>query len=213
MKQLHKFYSHADIPWVNLVWQAHYHNDAAPQSCNSKGSFWWRDCMKLFDIYSKLTTCIARKGDTILLWKDRWSGQPLMDKFPELHSFTNDDNIPMHKDKTPDNYYSMFQLPLSNVAHQQFIQLSNSLDQIRNNQDIDIWKFIWGDYGYNTKKVYKALMSPSYTTPPPITWIWKTCCLPRHKFFCWLMLHDRVNTCDLLTRKKMQLDSTHCSLC
>lgn len=30
-----------------------------------------------------------------------------------------------------------------------------------------------------------------------------TCCLPKHKFFCWLMLHDRVNTCDLLSRKKI----------
>ena len=44
-------------------------------------------------------------------------------------------------------------------------------------------------------------------------WIWKSYCLPRHKFFCWLMLNDRINTCDLLIRKNMHLDSTVCVLC
>ena len=72
--------------------------------------------MKPFDIYNKLTTCIARNGDTILLWKDKWSGQPIMDRSPELHSFADDDHISMHKAKISDNYYSMFRLPRSNVG-------------------------------------------------------------------------------------------------
>src|SRR3954463_7260054 len=37
--------------------------------------------------------------------------------------------------------------------------------------------------------------------------------MPKHKFFCWLLLHDRINTCDLLIRKNMHLDSTQCVLC
>jgi hypothetical protein len=26
MKNMHTFYNHSDIPWVNHVWQAHYNN-------------------------------------------------------------------------------------------------------------------------------------------------------------------------------------------
>lgn len=91
--------------------------------------------MNIYDIYCCLTTCTANNGDTIMLWKDKWCGQSLMDKFPQLHSFVDDDNISILKAKTVDNYYSMFQLPLPNIAFQQFTQLSNTLEHIKNKQE------------------------------------------------------------------------------
>jgi hypothetical protein len=63
MKNLHKFYNHADIPWVNLIWQAYYENRGIPQTINPKASFWWRDCLTLQDRYKELTTVDIQSGN------------------------------------------------------------------------------------------------------------------------------------------------------
>ena len=49
--------------------------------------------------------------------------------------------------------------------------------------------------------------------PLPFKWIWKSCVLPKHKFFFWLLLQDRLNTRDLLTRKNFYVESKACVLC
>lgn len=54
LKFLHKFFNREDIPWVNLVWESHYKNGKLPIS-NNKGSFWWKDIIKLLDSYKGLT--------------------------------------------------------------------------------------------------------------------------------------------------------------
>lgn len=43
IKQLHKFYNHADVPWVNLIWQVYYSMNDIPHACKNKGSFWWKE--------------------------------------------------------------------------------------------------------------------------------------------------------------------------
>jgi len=48
LKFLHKFFNREDIPWVNLIWETYYRNDRLPIS-NNKGSFWWKDIIKLLD--------------------------------------------------------------------------------------------------------------------------------------------------------------------
>lgn len=47
---LHKFYNKVDIPWVHLVWDNHYDNGQLPGQY-MRGSFWWRDIVKLLDTY------------------------------------------------------------------------------------------------------------------------------------------------------------------
>jgi hypothetical protein len=80
MKHLDKFYNHADVPWVSLIWQAYY-EDSVPQSEKLCGSFWWRDVCKLMDKYRAISTVLPGKGSTFLFWKDSWlfdgSVQPL----------------------------------------------------------------------------------------------------------------------------------------
>jgi hypothetical protein len=39
IKNLHKFYNQHDIPWVKLLWQAHYNNGHLPHIGNPNGSF------------------------------------------------------------------------------------------------------------------------------------------------------------------------------
>lgn len=44
-------------------------------------------------------------------------------------------------------------------------------------------------------------------------WLWKSASRIRHKIFLWLLLHDRVNTRNLLKRKYMHLDCYDCVFC
>lgn len=37
IKHLFKFYNPWDIPWVNLIWQAHYTDNEVPHACKNKG--------------------------------------------------------------------------------------------------------------------------------------------------------------------------------
>lgn len=88
MKFLDKFYNHADVPWVPLTWSALYSNSQTPPHAKSPvGSFWWKDVLKLFDKFQEFTICKPGKGNSVMLWSDPWSDQPLKDKFPQLFSF------------------------------------------------------------------------------------------------------------------------------
>ncbi|XP_073363092.1 uncharacterized protein [Aegilops tauschii subsp. strangulata] len=59
LKQLHKFYNHRDIPWVDLVWNTYY-DGLVPHASGSCGSFWWKDVMNLAPTYRAVTSVKAR---------------------------------------------------------------------------------------------------------------------------------------------------------
>lgn len=163
------------------------------------------------DLFRELTTCRVGTSISIFLWKDKWDTDIMMRKYPELYSFTLDENIYVSKAIEIQNIYDLFQLPFSIIAHHQLHQLSDQLIQVRNTGNRDSWNLPWGN-AYSTKKVYNSLVGPT-TPPPPFKRIWKCYTLPKHKFFCWLLLHDRNNICDLLTKKTFHQDSTSCALC
>lgn len=45
------------------------------------------------------------------------------------------------------------------------------------------------------------LLSGTYNTQPLFKWLWKSCCLLKHKIFFWLLAHNMLNTRALLHRK------------
>jgi hypothetical protein len=94
LKQLHKFYSRADVPWVHLVWS--YYDGEAPHASRIQGSFWWRDVMSSVSSYRSITKGIPGDGSSVLLWKDFWSPNIglLADRFQRLFSFS------LHQDIT-----------------------------------------------------------------------------------------------------------------
>src|SRR3954469_18267576 len=89
LKHLHKFYNKADIPWVSLIWNTYY-NGNVPHATVVCGSFWWRDILKLADLYRLVASIQVNAGDSLLFWSDGWllnnSGRPLRDRFPHLFS-------------------------------------------------------------------------------------------------------------------------------
>jgi hypothetical protein len=44
---MHKFFSKAEILWVEMIWEKHYANGKLPTS-TKKQPFWWRDNLKRF---------------------------------------------------------------------------------------------------------------------------------------------------------------------
>jgi hypothetical protein len=125
MKNLHKFYNHASIPWVNLVWHAYYDNRGTPQSINTKASFCWKDCIALEDKYKEMTYVDIQNGKIVLLWKDNWNNGIRQDIYiyPHLHSFAKTHNITIDKtiEETNDNIYDIFHLHLIIVSHENSI--------------------------------------------------------------------------------------------
>lgn len=109
--------------------------------------------------------------------------------------------------------YTNFFTPMSPVACDQLAELVFLIQGLSVNQSLeDQWSYIWGSPDYSSKKAYKQLMG---TTPisPVFKWMWKSCCRGRHKFFFWLLLRDRLNTRNILRRKRRVLDDYSCALC
>lgn len=73
-------------PWVKLIWE----NITPMQRSNrKKGSFWWRDLLKLLpNKYEEMAQVNIRNGKTcMLLWKDSRSNQVIESGSLELLSY------------------------------------------------------------------------------------------------------------------------------
>jgi hypothetical protein len=57
-----------DIPWVHLVWNNYYANGQLPGQ-QEKGSFWWKDIVKLLDHFKGLDAVSINSWDTVLFWQ------------------------------------------------------------------------------------------------------------------------------------------------
>jgi hypothetical protein len=69
LKNLHKFFNKADLPWVHLIWNRYYSNGKMPTN-TPKGSSWWWCMLMMLNQYKGMTQGIAGTGDTIIFWKD-----------------------------------------------------------------------------------------------------------------------------------------------
>lgn len=76
----------------------------------------------------------------------------------------------------------------------------------------DQWVCIWGSSLFSCNKAYKSLIGHA-DTPRIFSWLCKCSCQPKHKFFFWLLLKDRLSTRNLLKWRNMELQSYTCVLC
>ena len=93
LKHLDKFYNKKEIPWVKLIWHAHYSNGDIPHASTNRGSFWWRDVLKLCDLFRGIANCKIGDRSTVLFWSDLWNDNVMQIKFPRLYSFAKNKNI------------------------------------------------------------------------------------------------------------------------
>lgn len=114
LKYLHKFYSHMDIPCVQLVWRKYYAANRLPALQGpQRGSFWWRDVLKLLQQFKGISVISLQNGATCLHWHDLWEGNIWSQTFPELFSFCKNSNITFQSAIQAQHFQDLFHLPLS----------------------------------------------------------------------------------------------------
>lgn len=214
LKQLDKFYRKVDVQWVNLIWQKYYQTEV-PHLAREKGSFWWKDILRLHLKYRGIASCIPYKGDTISFWDDLVNGHVFSQVFSALFQFAKNPKISLWNLRNSEALLDCFRIPMTRLAYNEFLQLQDLLNQLPSTSyDMkDIWTFIWGQQSFSPSRYYQYQFS-SIVPPRTVTWIWKSKCAPKIKFFAWLLLNDRLNTRNMLRRRNQFLEEGYsCVLC
>jgi hypothetical protein len=197
IKFLDKFYYKVDIPWVHLIWYEYY-LDTVPHWEKLKGSFWWRDVFKQVDNYRGVTSINIGRGDTALFWSGSWlldgCHTPLRDRFPWLFTFVLDEGLSAAQVYNKEDFSSLFYLPLSREAFDEYSQLQQMMSSNGISDQPDEWVCCWGGR-YTSAKFYKHIHS-HVNVLKVFHWLWKSSCVMSAKFFAWLVLQDHLNTCD-----------------
>ena len=215
LKHLDKFYNRKDIPWVKLIWNAHYSQGQVPHASTDRGSFWWKDVLKLCDMFRGIAKCTFGDGSTVLFWSDLWNDNILESKFPRLYSFARNKNISVARFLSNNTLEAQFHLPLSEQAFQEFQSLQELIQDLQVDQNSkDSWEYIWGSKNYSSSKCYNFPYK-NIQPPSPFLWIWNSKCCNKLRVFSWLLLMDRLNTRNILRRKKHKLQGNNynCVLC
>ena len=172
--------------------------------------------MKLMEQYRSISSVVPGKGNTFMFWEDAWdfggSTQPLSLRYPRLYSYVLDKKASASEVYGQQDLLSLFYLPLSDRAYEEFQDLSAKMVLRLLSLDDDKWVYCWGSE-YSAAKYYKH--QHQHLDPLPIyRWIWKSACMLKFKFFAWLLLSDRLNTKDLLQRRHWHVtDDCSCVLC
>jgi hypothetical protein len=213
LKHLHKFYNKVDVPWVHLVWSSYYQHKV-PHLTADKGSFWWKDILKLSEQFREIAHCLTGRGDTVSLWEDKLLQSTFSEAFPNLYTYIKSHGTSLKDCLASSNLLDMFRLPMSRAAYNEYIIFRDELEFFRyNNEQDDIWIYQWNNGLFSSRQYYKH-QNKDIVTPAPFCWIWKTKCMPKIKFFSWLLLKDRINTRDILRRRHKHLEEGyHCVLC
>jgi hypothetical protein len=209
LKFLDKFYNKHNIPWVNLIWNTYYSNGELPQPENEKGSFWWKDLLKLCDTFKGIAKCSVGNGSTVHFWTEVWNGNLLQHKFPRLFSYAKNQNISVADFIHNNNFQQQFHLPLSVQAFQEYQAMQDIIQQTQiSNEANDVWSYLWGNAYYSASKFYH-LPYKNVQPPRPFIWIWNSSCSNKIRVFSWLLLMDRLNVRNILRRKKHKLEGNN----
>jgi hypothetical protein len=212
MKHLHKIFNKLPIPWVQLVWDHYYSRNNLPSTDRPlRGSFWWKDILKMLDYVQKMARINIQDGSTCFLWLDLWDQRIHHQSYPELFSYAKSQYTNLNAAASTVPFQDLFHLPLSIEAFGQFRDLSHSLRSLQLNQSNDVWSYVWGSPFYSSKQAYKQLIGQRQVHRSYM-WLWTSACQNKRKVF-WLVLSDRLSTSALLRRRGMHLDDYSCVFC
>ena len=172
LKNLHKFFNKHDLPWVNLIRERHYNNGSLPSVSQRHGSFWWSDILKLLDSFKGMAMVNVLSGKTCLFWDDLWLNRVPKHHYPHLYSFAKAVDISLFGALQVSGPDELFNLPLSQVAASQLVELAGNLNSLTLSEDNDIWSYIWGSPFFSTSKAYIHLTG-HMPTNPMFRWLWK----------------------------------------
>jgi len=112
IKQLDKFYKKENVQWVKLIWQRYY-REVVPHLARQKGSFWWKDILRLHVKYRGIAFCTPKNGDTIGFWEDLVDESIYSNSFPNLFQFAKSPIISYWKFRTLEDQLEGFNIPMT----------------------------------------------------------------------------------------------------
>jgi hypothetical protein len=127
----------------------------------------------------------------VCFWEDKWRPEILSARYPRLASFARKREVSVQAVSVAENLDELFILPLSQQAHDEFVDLSNELLEV--NLDVSL---------FTPKRFYSFIYS-TLEEHPIFRKTWKSSCTPKVKFFAWLVFIDRLNTKTVLTRRNI----------
>jgi hypothetical protein len=74
--------------------------------------------------------------------------------FPQLFSLAKNKNVTVKSIFELESFDEHFQLPMSEVAFEQFCDLSIILQNLPKSNENDKWSFIWGNELFSVNKAY-----------------------------------------------------------
>jgi hypothetical protein len=163
MKNLHKFYNKADIPWINIIWANHYGQLALSGGETS---------LKLLNLSKELLGWRSEMEKTTFLWHDNWDGIRKSTRYPELWSLASCKDITIQQARMAASH-EMFHTPLSAEAFVQFQALQGLLVNLPYNNQRDKWLCNASSSLFSPQKIYSHLMGNQWTHPI-FTWLWKS---------------------------------------
>jgi predicted RNA-binding protein len=96
-----------------LIWNTYYANGEVLHATNDKGSFWWKDILKLANIFRGVASYKVGDGTTMLFWSDIWNDHLMQHQFPRLFSYAKNKNISVVQFLLNNSIETQFHLPLS----------------------------------------------------------------------------------------------------
>jgi hypothetical protein len=166
LKHLDKFFNRTNVPWVHLVWNRYYSDGKLSyQTTNFRGSFWWRDILKLLTSFKGMAMVSIHDGKSSFFWLDLWNGQVLQQTFPELFSYCKDGRISVYVAKLEATIVNLFHLPLSTKVYQQFLDLDTLVQNLHLTTQSVHWSYIWGSPSFSSRKAYKSLIGSHSAHP------------------------------------------------
>lgn len=149
----------------------------------------------------------------MLFWKDNWAGECLEDIFPNIAHFARNPEILVKEVSEATCLANLFVIPITQAAAQELDDLREIVQDFNLVDGIDQRIFYWGNDKYLAAKLYKMAFL-SMPAPASFRIIWKSKVTPRVKFFAWLILLDRLNTKNMLSRRHFNVQpNCLCGMC
>jgi hypothetical protein len=156
LKHLDKFYRKENVQWVNLIWWRYYTN-IVPHLAREKGTFWWKDILRLNFSFRSIAVCDVAEGNKVSFWEDLIAGSMQATIYPHLAAFAKDHNISFWLLRNAGTLVDHFRIPMTRVAYNELLLLQDFLAQFDHPDQLsnDHWSFIWGAQVYSSSKYYQ----------------------------------------------------------
>lgn len=92
---------------------------------------------KLIDLYGCITTCQLGDGSSILLWRDNWVGDSLMDLFPAIAHFAKHLDIFVKQVAEASSLEDLFHIPISQQVARELQDIRNLIQDFEFSEEVD----------------------------------------------------------------------------